>query len=148
MLVMKIGKDYIGIAVGVLILNGKGEVLLNKRTMNVRNAKGKWEAIGGGVDFGETREAAIKREVKEELGVEIKILKEFQTVDQILTDEKQHWISTCYIAEIKGKKEPEIREPKYTEEIGWFALDKLPRPLSPVTISTIKELKKQYKDMV
>ena len=68
---MKIGIDYIGVSVGALIFNNKGEIFLNKRSQKARNAKGCWEAPGG-AHFAETREKAIKREIKEEFGVDIK----------------------------------------------------------------------------
>lgn len=53
---MKAGIDYIGVSAGALIVNKKGEILLTKRSMKARNEKGKWEAPGGQVHFGETRE--------------------------------------------------------------------------------------------
>ena len=59
---MKKGIDYIGVSVGALIFNDKGELFLGKRSQQATNEKGSWEAPGGGVDFGETREQAIRRE--------------------------------------------------------------------------------------
>ncbi|MBI2029344.1 NUDIX hydrolase [Candidatus Gottesmanbacteria bacterium] len=46
---MKQGIDYIGISVGALIFNEKGEVFLSKRSQNAKNEKGCWEAPGGAV---------------------------------------------------------------------------------------------------
>lgn len=145
---MKIGKDYIGVAAGILILNKNGEIFLNKRSKKARNERGKWESPGGDVEMGETREEAAKREVKEEFGIDIKILKELKTFDEIIPDGKQHWVSTTYVGELKSKKQPEILEPDKCDAIGWFPITALPKPLSYITGLSIKELKKQYRDMI
>ena len=59
-----------------LITNDQGEVLLAKRyEPALKHAHNKWEFIGGGIDFGETPTEALKREVREEAGVEIEIIR-------------------------------------------------------------------------
>jgi 8-oxo-dGTP diphosphatase len=143
---MKRGIDYIGVSVGGLIFNNKGEVFLNKRSKHTRNEQGSWEAPGGAVDFGELRENAIKREIKEEFGVDIEIIKTLQTSDEILTKDKQHWVPTTYIAKIKGNKKPKIMEPHKSDAIGWFPLDKLPKPLSYITNLDIKAYRDYLKN--
>lgn len=138
---MKLGVDFIGVSVGALIFNDKGEMFLNKRSSQARNERGCWEAPGGAVRFGESREVAIKREIKEEFGVDIEIIKLLQTADEILPEEKQHWVATSYIAKIKKGQTPKILEPEKCEDIGWFSLDDLPKPLSYITQLDIKALK-------
>jgi isopentenyldiphosphate isomerase len=52
------------------IFNAKGELYLQKRSMNKDIQPGKWDtAVGGHVDFGEGVELALRREAREELGV-------------------------------------------------------------------------------
>ena len=52
------------------ILNETGELYLQKRSVNKDIQPGKWDtAVGGHVDYGETIEEALRREVHEELGV-------------------------------------------------------------------------------
>ncbi len=56
--------------VHVLVFNGKGELLLQKRSMNKDVAAGKWDtSVGGHVNSGETLEEAVRRETEEELGI-------------------------------------------------------------------------------
>ena len=51
------------------ILRPGGYVYLQKRSMNKDIQPGKWDtAVGGHVDYGETIEEALRREVREELG--------------------------------------------------------------------------------
>ena len=52
------------------IINDAGELYLQKRSMNKDIQPGKWDtAVGGHIDYGETVEEALRREVREELGI-------------------------------------------------------------------------------
>ena len=52
------------------IFNNDGHLLLQKRSPNKDIQPGKWDtAVGGHVDYGETTEEALRREVLEELGI-------------------------------------------------------------------------------
>jgi len=130
---MKKGIDYIGVSVGVMIFNEKGELFLSKRSQNCTNEKGYWEIPGGSVEFGEKLIDAIKREMKEEYGVEIEILKQFPAADHIIPEEKQHWVPTTFLCTIKNNKTPTIIEPTKCDAIGFFLLSNLPQPLSIIT---------------
>ena len=59
------------IHVGVWIMNEKGELLFQQRSMEKKINPGKWTWTGGHVDSGETPLEAIQREVLEEIGVKI-----------------------------------------------------------------------------
>lgn len=117
---MKKGTDYIGVGVGALIIK-EGKLLIQKRGKKTNNQRGKWEIPGGGVEWGETFKDALKREVKEEIGVEIEVISQFGLWDEILVEEKQHWVAPTFICKIK-KGTPKIMEPEKSEEIGWFTL--------------------------
>ena len=52
------------------IFNDAGELYLQKRSMTKDIQPGKWDtAVGGHIDYGETVEEALRREVREELGI-------------------------------------------------------------------------------
>lgn len=52
------------------VVNSKGELYLQKRTMDKDIQPGKWDtSVGGHVDFGEEVKEALMREVGEELGI-------------------------------------------------------------------------------
>lgn len=139
---MKQGIDYVGVSVGALIFNDSGEVFLSKRSQNAKNERGCWEAPGGAVHFGEKLEDAVSREVKEEYGIDIEIIKQFPAADHLLPDEKQHWVATTFLAKVKKGQVPKIMEPDKCDQIGWFALDSLPKPISVITQHDIEHYKK------
>jgi len=67
-------KTIIHRAVELFIFDSKGRVLLQKRSMAKDTRPGYWStSVGGHVGKGETNEEAIRREMQEELGIEIPI---------------------------------------------------------------------------
>ena len=130
---MKKGVDYIGVSAGVMIFNEKGELFLSKRSQQVKNESGCWETPGGSVELQEKLADAAKREVREEYGAEIEIIKQFPAEDHIIPADGQHWVATTFLARFKEGQASKIMEPDKCDEIGWFALDNLPQPLSIIT---------------
>jgi 8-oxo-dGTP diphosphatase len=143
---MQKGVDYIGVGVGAAIFNKEGKLLISQRGEKAKNERGKWEIPGGSVEFGETFEQALKREVQEEIGVEIEVIKLLGICDHIIPDEKQHWVAPTYICKIT-KGEPTILEPEKCAQIGWFSIEEADKlPLSIVTKYDISVIKKAYPD--
>ena len=58
---------------------------------------------GGFVDYGESLEDAVRREAKEETGLDLEDLKQFYTYSQPDRDPRFHTIGTVFIAKAKGK---------------------------------------------
>jgi 8-oxo-dGTP diphosphatase len=134
---MKKGIDYIGVGVGAIIFNNEGKVFLARRGKHVRNESGKWEFPGGGVEFGETLEHALVREIFEEYGSAIEVRGLLDVVNHLIPDEKQHWVSPTFICRIASGI-PAILEPHKCEEIGWFSIDLIPE--KDLTIASKKSL--------
>lgn len=57
------------------IMNDNGEFLMQKRSLNKKVYPGKWSVTGGGVDYGERSIDGVRRECKEEIGLELDIEK-------------------------------------------------------------------------
>ena len=142
---MKPGLDYIGVAIGVMIINDDGKVFLTKRSMLTTNERGTWETPGGKVHFGESLQFAAKREAEEEYGIDIEILEQFPAQNHLIPEERQHWVPTCFLCKIVGDASPVIREPDKCDEIGWFTFDRLPAPLSIITSLDIAQYKKAHR---
>lgn len=140
---MKRGIDYIGVGVGALIINGQGQLFLSKRGPLAKNERGLWEFPGGSVEFGETLEHALKREMQEEYDIEIEVGELLDVVDHILPEEGQHWVSPTYICRIKSGI-PQIMEPGKCNELGWFALEEIPTNLTIITRHNLMNYRKKF----
>jgi len=113
-----------------------GLILLAKR--KGKHGSGMWGSVGGHVEFGESPQEAVKREAKEELGIEIGNIKFAMCMNMIR--EGKHYLDVSFTAEIISG-EPQIQEPDKMESIGWYPLDNLPSPLFPPVEAVLKSLK-------
>ena len=140
---MKKGIDFIGVGVGALIFNSEGKVFLARRGPKARNESGKWDFPGGGVEFGETVQDAVKREIKEEFEMDIEVKELLDVCNHIIKDEGQHWVSPSFIARhVSG--EPKAVEPEKNSEIGWFPLEEVPQPLTITSQINYENYKKRF----
>jgi 8-oxo-dGTP diphosphatase len=129
---MKRGVDFIGVGAGALILDAQGRLFLAQRGPQAKNERGLWEFPGGAVEFGERLADALRREMREEFGIEIEVLELLDVVDHLLPEEGQHWVSPSFLCRITAG-EPLIREPGKCSAIGWFAPGDVPEELSVVS---------------
>lgn len=126
------GKDYIGVGVGALVIkNNKILLLLRKKAPEA----GCWTIIGGKVEFGETIEDAILREVNEEIGVVGKIIAHLGVTNHIIEEEKTHYVSPRFLVEIDG--DPHNVELNSHDDMKWFDVSELP---TNITMTTRKAL--------
>ncbi|MBE0695945.1 MAG: NUDIX domain-containing protein [Anaerolineaceae bacterium] len=129
---MKRGIDYIGVGVGAIIINEHGEMFLAQRGPLAKNERGLWEFPGGSVEFGEKLSDALRREIREEYGMEIEVGALLDVVDHILPGEGQHWVSPTYVCHpLSG--EPRILEPGKCTAIGWFKAEDIPDVLTVIS---------------
>lgn len=69
---------------GIVVLDNK--ILLLKRVKPSTDGLGFWELPGGGLEYGETPNQALIRELKEETGLDIVIIKPAYTFTKIRED--------------------------------------------------------------
>lgn len=111
------------VVVDSLVVRGE-QILLAKRANNLLEG-GKWCLIGGFVERGETIQAAVRREVMEEVGYEIRNVTLFRIIDSPdrQGEDRQNiaFVHICTASEEKiGVSDCE------TAEERWFPLSALP----------------------
>jgi 8-oxo-dGTP diphosphatase len=127
---MKKGEDYTGVAIVYLCHDAENNVLLNKRSKNCRDEHGTWDCGGGGLEFGDTIENTLRKEIKEEYCTDV-IDYEFlgyRDVHREHNGKKTHWIALDFKVLIDRSK-VNNGEPYKFDAVEWFTLDKLPTPL-------------------
>ncbi|NTG29950.1 NUDIX domain-containing protein [Agrobacterium rhizogenes] len=124
--------DYTSIQVALVALIRDGNVLLGFRT-NVAVNNEVWELPGGKLEVGETPEIAIRREVREELG--IRLLDERKVIEVNMHGITHH-IFSCYLwdGEIRNA------EPNFCRELQWFDIKALPERSGFVSASLLSVL--------
>ena len=109
--------------VPVIIQNSKKEILLGKRA-NQFFYPNIWGLPGGLIEVGEPLKEAAKREIKEELGINIKIIRKSNNIYEDFPKKEcnLHLLSIPFYAKItKGKPEPKDE----TTEVKWFKPPKI-----------------------
>lgn len=99
-----------------------GKIVLIKRKNEPY--KNYYALPGGIVEYGETVENAVLREVKEETGLEGKIHSLVGVYSDPKRDPRGHFVSVCFIVLPTGG---ELRSGTDAKEVSLFSLDKLPK---------------------
>lgn len=99
------------------VVNIKTPFLTVDGIINIQNEKGQFTGIvlierkyppiglalpGGFVDYGETVEKAVIREMKEETGLDVIILRQFHVYSDPSRDERQHTVSVVFECTARG----------------------------------------------
>lgn len=127
---LKRGIDHIGISASFVVHDGKGKVLLQKRGPGARDENGNWDVGGGAIEFGESIDEAVRREIREELCTD-PIDIQFLTVYDAFREHKgvkTHWVAIIHAVEV-NPADVKIGEPEKIDELGWFLSTELPSPL-------------------
>ena len=116
---------------------------MHKRSRNCRDEQGRWDTGAGSMEFGETFEETVRREVMEEYGVEPLEIQYIAT-ENILREHNglaTHWIKNLHHVLVDPEK-VKNNDPDKIDEIGWFTLDDLPKPLHSQALKGIEQIKK------
>jgi 8-oxo-dGTP diphosphatase len=104
-------------AVGALIIHN-GQILLIQRAHPP--LAGEWSLPGGRIEFGESIIAALKREVREETGLDIEPRELACVLDRIGPD--HHYVLIDYLCDITGG---ELRAGSDARAVRWASRDDL-----------------------
>jgi len=99
------------------VLGVGGVIIDNARTVLIRRGteplRGEWSIPGGTIEIGETLDEAVQRELREETGLEVRVLELIELFDRIYldnhstdtTDKKKprfHYVIADYLCELTG----------------------------------------------
>ncbi len=122
-MVKKLYPEHPVVGVGAIIVQ-EGKLLLEKR--GHEPAKGKWSIPGGTVELGESLEAAVIRETKEETCLDVEEPRLVGVVDQMDLDEagkvKYHFVIVDYIVKLKGGV---LHADSDADELKWVPLEEV-----------------------
>lgn len=147
------GKDFIGVSEVHFCHDGKGNFAMHKRSQNTRDEQGVWDVGGGALEFNETVEECLRKEVKEEWGAEVLSYEflGFRDVHRFASPEPgeggekdsqpTHWVALDFKV-LVNPAQIKIGEPHKFDEMGWFKLDNFPAPLH----SQLPYALQKYKD--
>jgi len=135
-------RDKLKPCVGVMIWK-EGKILLGKRKGS--HGSGEYAFPGGHLEFDESFRECTKREILEEINIEIKNL-EFMSLANFILNENRQDILVSFSAEWESG-DLKIMEPEKCDGWGWYDLEDLPSPLfypTKITIDSYKTGKKFY----
>jgi UDPglucose 6-dehydrogenase len=123
-----------------VIIEDRNKILLIKRSFEP--FKGLWSLPGGYVEYGERVEDAVKREVKEECGLHVKISQIVGVYSNPKRHPWKHAIAICYAAKKVGRK---IKYSTTEGKVKFFRKDEIPRKLAFDHSEMIKDYLKMAK---
>src|SRR5882724_11217154 len=79
-------------------IHKEGKLLIAKRADTKKFLSGKYELLGGHVEFGESLEACLVRELKEELHIDIKVENPFYAFTYLSDNDEYHNVEVDFFA--------------------------------------------------
>ena len=130
-------------AVGAIVFRGSAVLLIRRAKPP---AEGKWSIAGGVVRLGETLEAAVVRELREEAGMEVRPVAVGKVIDRIYLDSEgkvaYHYVIVDYVCEA-GPGQP--RAGSDASDAGFFEIQKLDEmDMTEGTAEVIREVQRRW----
>ncbi len=101
------------------VIDGEEKVFLPKRAETKKFLPGKYELPGGHVDYGEDIKTGLKREIKEELGIDIQLGDPFAVFTYTNEIKGCHSIEVVYFATTKKPDDITIDFDDHSS-FGWY----------------------------
>ncbi|MFZ2200075.1 MAG: NUDIX domain-containing protein [Microgenomates group bacterium] len=133
-------KQFPKIVVGCFILNDKNEILL------VKSYKwpDKWVVMGGHIEWGESIAQTCAREVKEEVGLDVKFVRVIEVAEFVFDKnfhDQKHFVGLQSECKLIGDPTPKIDNDEI-QEAKWFPLAEAVKleNILPITQKTIQKI--------
>ncbi|MGL4449651.1 MAG: NUDIX hydrolase [Sarcina sp.] len=126
-------KETKAVVKGIILRDGK--VLTIRRSFQDKISAGSWEVVGGKIEFGESLEEALRREVLEETGIEIEITDTLYAKSNVI-DENTQMVVVVYMCKYLSG---EVRLSEEHIAYRWVSVEGLKEIISP-------NIKKDFED--
>lgn len=109
----------------VVFLHKGGKLFVAKRAETKKFLPGIWELPGGHIEFGETLEKGLTREIKEEFSIDIDVKDPFYVFTYVTDDKSAHFIEVVYFATMKNENQEIHLDPSNHSEYAWIMESKI-----------------------
>jgi mutator protein MutT len=116
---MRLTQTRFTVTAGALVFNDAGEVLLLKHRFRAGSG---WGIPGGFLELGEQPEEALRRELREEVGLEVERVEIFGS----RSFKKPRQVEILFCCRANAEVKPQTIE---VEAAGWFSVQSLPTGL-------------------
>lgn len=111
------------VGVKILLKNKDGKYLLVHRSSEkYPDVKARWDIVGGRIEAGTDLIANLKREIKEETGLELVGVPQLIAAQDIIPKPDRHVVRLTYVGEAKGKVTLDISE---NDAYGWYTKEEI-----------------------
>jgi 8-oxo-dGTP diphosphatase len=111
--------------------DGVTKIFLPKRADTKKFLPGIYELVGGHIDFGENIVEGLKREIREELEMEVRIGDPFAVFDYTNPIKGSHSAEIIYFATLLGSPDGIVLHPEDHSGAVWIAKDEMHQIVSP-----------------
>lgn len=145
-MIAKTYENTVEVVIGVVVVNKDGKILL----VTGPKWKGRYTIVGGHVEYGESINETVRRELLEEIGTVPERIEFLHLSDQIFPEwfhRKAHFIFLNFVAWIEDVSQIKLCEREFTDHKWMSANDALALPETELVASipfVIEEYKKKY----
>ena len=97
------------------LTNSEGKLLVAKRADESEFMPGIWELPGGHIEFGESIEDGLKREIREEFGFEISVGSPFASFSYMNKDSSKQTFEIALYAKLLKEKEATLNPSEHSD---------------------------------
>lgn len=108
-----------------MFLHRKGRLFIVRRALNKKFLPGVYELPGGHVEFGETMEEGLVREIQEEFSIDIKVGEPFHVFTYTWNKNKKHAVEVVYFASMVNPSQKIKLNSTDHSESQWITKDEV-----------------------
>lgn len=134
--------------IAYIILYEEGKFLLTQRKVDAEDDPtfdGKWQLPGGGLEIGEHIKTVVKREAREELGIEVDLKRTLALTEVISHGEGWHGLCMAFLCKRVDTTKP-IQVNHEAHAHGWYTLEEASKlELMPSMLEILQYVEKNYR---